>query len=283
MRLTFLLMTFSFFVMMSCSNSTTEIKTQPIDTSLPEDSTLTEKAPKEIVEEVIIKPINWVGEDPMFFVPVNAFGEEDEVKAQTWVKDHQEKGEKVGYLWIPTFQSLSGAKKFAVGYGTFNNIEKCIAIVDSLREAGQPGVYGVRIDEDGHRMEIRGKNKIKLNGESVDLINDSTPQIVLIFDPAVHEEASEDWGYFAGQVQSACMAKGIHVEAAYENFENIEVKAVGEVIAELDVTEYVANGRRGYIAIHGYKRKFIEHDMPGGVLGRLSNFFDQEIDMVPFN
>lgn len=240
----------------------------------------------EIVKEAKVerpKPIEWVGENPFYFVPVNAFEKKDEEKAIAWVEEQRTLGFKACYLWIPKFRSLSGTKKYAVGYGDFDNIEDCVIAIDSLKLAGQNSVYGLRVNEQGDRMEIRGKDKLKLNGLNVHPITEATPKVVLILDPAVDEEASEDWGWFTAEVQSACSEKGIYVEGAYENFKSIKVKQEEELIGEYDVTTYVENGIRGYVAIHGYERIFIQHDVTSGVLYKLSKFFGVEIPRVPIN
>lgn len=284
MRISIMLQALLIGAFFGCTNPTSETRVDSMSHEST-DSIMTDslEVKTEIVEEEKEKrpkPYEWVGEDPFFFVPVDAFNKEDEEKAIAWVEERQAQGQKACYLWIPKFKSLSGTKKFAVGYGDFNTIDECVNAVDSLKAEGQVAVYGLRVNEQGDRFEIRGGDNLKLNGKSVDPIDDNTPKVVLIFDPDIYEKASEEWGAFSFEVYEACLEQGVFVEAVYNDFEHVTVKNEEGIVGQYDISEFVDQGVRGYVAIHGYKKIFVIHNMPGRVLKDLSNFFGEEISQV---
>lgn len=68
--------------------------------------------------------------------------------------------EKVGYLWIPDYKSLSGAEYFSVYIGPFPTIDECAITVEEYRKSN-PSAYGLLVsNKSSKRVEIRGPNRI---------------------------------------------------------------------------------------------------------------------------
>lgn len=84
---------------------------------------------------------------------------EEEAKRKVDILEY-EGFEKVGYLWIPDYKSLSGAEYFSVYIGPFTTIDECATRVEEYRKSN-PSAYGLLVsNKSSKRVEIRGPNRI---------------------------------------------------------------------------------------------------------------------------
>lgn len=278
-----LLHPFTFLFALALASCSSESSDSTDDTTGTENDTSTVEVVSEEIkgEEAVAteapkRPkLTWSDVDETFYIiALNAFEDQDEAIA--WVEEREETGHKVGYLWIPDFESLSGTEKYAVFYGPYEH-DECYNEVEVLRNGDEPGAYGLGIDMDGNRLEFRGWDNTKYNGKKVDAITESTPKIVFVFDPYPEEEASEDWGWFASKVQEFCEDQDLYVEGAYRNLDAVEIEVVDGELLTFDLSDFKSEGR-GYVMINGYKKGFASHDMPDGVKARITDFFGLEIE-----
>lgn len=65
-----------------------------------------------------------------------------------------------GYLWIPDYQSLSGAEYHTVYIGPYYTQIECALAVDNVRKKF-PNAYGTLVSQENRRVEIRGNGKVK--------------------------------------------------------------------------------------------------------------------------
>ena len=71
------------------------------------------------------------------------------------------KGYNAGYLWIPNYESLSGAKFYTVFIGPFNSQLDCEVATEKYKKI-DPNVYGTWVSKENKRIEIRGIGKVKV-------------------------------------------------------------------------------------------------------------------------
>ena len=107
-----------------------------------------------------IKLINdeFKGEDDCYIINVTAVKTQEEARSE--VTNLKNKGLDAGFLWIPDFQSLSGAKYYSVFIGPFATQEECEKETEEYRKI-QPNAYGLLVSQQNKRVEIRGKGKAK--------------------------------------------------------------------------------------------------------------------------
>lgn len=107
-----------------------------------------------------IKLINdeFKGEADCYIINVKAVRTQEEARGE--VNNLKDKGLGAGFLWIPDFPSLSGAKYYSVFVGPFATQEECEKETEEYREI-QPNAIGLLVSKHNKRVEIRGKGKIK--------------------------------------------------------------------------------------------------------------------------
>tara|TARA_Y100000991_G_scaffold162334_1_gene124370 strand:+ start:142 stop:1308 length:1167 start_codon:yes stop_codon:yes gene_type:complete len=118
-----------------------------------EEPVIEAEAPAE-VESVSESPI-----DDIFYV-ITDTATKTESKARELVDELKLDGYRSDYLWIPDYNSLSGAEYFLVYIGPFYNILECAEEVEKYREI-KPSSYGIGVSNSYERVEIRGVGKIK--------------------------------------------------------------------------------------------------------------------------
>ena len=82
----------------------------------------------------------YAGNAPVYIINISAI--ESEKLAQEGVAKLIKEGYKAGYLWIPDYASLSGAKYFCVFIGPFLTQNKCEVEVEEYRKVNS-SVYGL--------------------------------------------------------------------------------------------------------------------------------------------
>ena len=97
--------------------------------------------------------------DDIFYV-ITDTATKTESKARELVDELKLDGYRSDYLWIPDYNSLSGAEYFLVYIGPFYNILECAEEVEKYREI-KPSSYGIGVSNNYERVEIRGVGKIK--------------------------------------------------------------------------------------------------------------------------
>ena len=97
--------------------------------------------------------------DDIFYV-ITDTATKTELKAKELVDELKLGGYRSDYLWIPDYNSLSGAEYFLVYIGPFYNILECAEEVEKYREI-KPSSYGIGVSNNYERVEIRGVERIK--------------------------------------------------------------------------------------------------------------------------
>lgn len=99
----------------------------------------------------------YAGNTPVYIINISAV--ESEKLAQEGVAKLIKEGYKAGYLWIPDYASLNGAKYFCVFIGPFLTQNKCEVEVEEYRKVNS-SVYGLLVSQENKRVEIRGIGKV---------------------------------------------------------------------------------------------------------------------------
>lgn len=99
----------------------------------------------------------YAGNTPVYIINISAI--ESEKLAQEAVAKLIKEGYNAGYLWIPDYASLSGAKYFCVFIGPFLTQNKCEMAVEEYRKVNS-SVYGLLVSQENKRVEIRGIGKV---------------------------------------------------------------------------------------------------------------------------
>jgi hypothetical protein len=89
---------------------------------------------------------------------VGAVNNENDAKAE--VQKLTNEGYPANFLWIPDFNSLSGAELYGIYIGPYYDENQFAIEVEKYREIS-PGAYGLLVSDKNERVEIRGPNKIK--------------------------------------------------------------------------------------------------------------------------
>ena len=71
------------------------------------------------------------------------------------------KGYKAGYLWIPDYNSLSGAAYYCIYIGPFERQNECAAEVEAYRKT-DPKAYGILVSDKNQRVVVYGRDNIKI-------------------------------------------------------------------------------------------------------------------------
>lgn len=100
---------------------------------------------------------------PFYIVNVAAVTTEGEAKtkAQALIK----KGNEAGYLWIPDYASLSGAKFYSVYIGPYSTQYDCEIATENYRKIN-PQAYGLLVSQDNKRVQINGIGKVTVTEKS---------------------------------------------------------------------------------------------------------------------
>ncbi len=100
-----------------------------------------------------------IGTDPCYIINVSVASSLE--KTVSKVEELKSQGYNAGYLWIPDYASLSGAKLYAIFIGPFETQKECEIAVEKYRQK-QPSAYGVLVSQENNRVEIRGIDKVKI-------------------------------------------------------------------------------------------------------------------------
>ena len=86
-------------------------------------------------------------------------------EAELKAAELKKKGYNAGYLWIPNYESLSGAKFYSVYIGPFSNQKECEIATDKYKKIF-PGSYGLLVSQDSKRVQINGIGKVTVTKKS---------------------------------------------------------------------------------------------------------------------
>ena len=148
----------------------------------------------------------YAGNAPVYIINISAI--ESEKLAQEGVAKLIKEGYKAGYLWIPDYASLSGAKYFCVFIGPFLTQNKCEVEVEEYRKVNS-SVYGLLVSQENKRVEIRGIGKVTVKnielkpkiGEEKELLVKFTNIIngdmstYIMFEPVNSPEGSNEMSF----------------------------------------------------------------------------------------
>ena len=84
--------------------------------------------------------------------------EKDAIQEKNALK---ELGHPADYLWIPDYNSLSGADYFSVYIGPYSTQLECENSIDQLK-IDFPKGYGLLVSQENKRVQINGKGKVKV-------------------------------------------------------------------------------------------------------------------------
>lgn len=93
------------------------------------------------------------------FYIVNVAAVKEKSIAQEKVKKLKDSGYNAGYLWIPDYESLSGAKYYSVYIGPFDTQYECEVATEDYRKI-QSSAYGLLVSHDKKRVKIKGVGKV---------------------------------------------------------------------------------------------------------------------------
>jgi hypothetical protein len=71
-------------------------------------------------------------------------------------------GKPSGYLWIPSYASLSGAQMYCVYIGPFETQYECEVATETIKKE-KPGVYGLLVSNENKRVQINGLGDVTIN------------------------------------------------------------------------------------------------------------------------
>jgi len=115
-----------------------------------------EIAPKSKAKESPYKSSSPSEED---FYIINVSAIKDAVSARKKVKELRSMGYESDYLWIPNYNSLSGAEYYSVYIGPFFSQYECEEATEAYRQL-HPEAYGLLVSQENVRVRINGIGKI---------------------------------------------------------------------------------------------------------------------------
>ena len=115
-----------------------------------------EIAPKSKAKESPYKSYSPSEED---FYILNVSAIKDAVLARKKVDELRSMGYESDYLWIPDYNSLSGAEYYSVYIGPFFSQYECEEATEAYRQR-HPDAYGLLVSQDNVRVRINGIGKI---------------------------------------------------------------------------------------------------------------------------
>ena len=86
-------------------------------------------------------------------------------EAELKSKELTRKGYSAGFLWIPDYASLSGAKLYSVYIGPFATQYECEVATEKYKKLF-PGSYGLLVSQDNKRVQINGIGKVTVTEKS---------------------------------------------------------------------------------------------------------------------
>jgi hypothetical protein len=87
-------------------------------------------------------------------------------EAELKSKELTRKGYSAGFLWIPDYASLSGAKLYSVYIGPFATQYECEVATDKYKKLF-PGSYGLLVSQDNKRVQINGIGKVTVTEKEI--------------------------------------------------------------------------------------------------------------------
>ena len=115
-----------------------------------------EIAPKSKAKESPYKSYSPSEED---FYIINVSAIKDAVSARKKVDELRSMGYESDYLWIPDYNSLSGAEYYSVYIGPFFSQYECEEATEAYRQR-HPDAYGLLVSQNNVRVRINGIGKI---------------------------------------------------------------------------------------------------------------------------
>jgi hypothetical protein len=171
MRTTIIILAFVSIVFASCGDSQTatkekelELKEQELkqkEESLLDDKKkeieLKEQELKQKEEELKSKSDISTQKSGFYILNVAAVSTHDEAESKS--EELIRKGYSAGFLWIPDYKSLSGAKFYSVYIGPFDTQYECEVATDKYKKIF-PGSYGLLVSQESKRVQINGVGKV---------------------------------------------------------------------------------------------------------------------------
>lgn len=116
-------------------------------------------APEPIKEQNISQPnSNNAGATAQFYI-INVAAYATESDAIQRANKLRESGYNAGYLWIPDYGSLSGARLYCTYIGPFSTQRECEIETENYRKK-YPGAYGLLVSQEKKRVQINGLGKV---------------------------------------------------------------------------------------------------------------------------
>ena len=137
---------------------------KPIDSS---SATISEELNSENIDQPLLVNDEYKSDQDCYILNVSA--EKTEASARKKVRTLKNDGYKSGFLWIPNFSSLSGAKFYSVFIGPFATQLECELATESYRKIDNKA-YGLLVSKKPERVEIRGLDKVKKWDENGQLV-----------------------------------------------------------------------------------------------------------------
>ncbi len=108
--------------------------------------------PQPPIQQPILTFDKWGLRPPCYVVCASACNTETEAKRRKSL--FSERGYQSGYLWIPDYASLSGAKMYLIYIGPFESREDCKYFLTEYKKSNM-GAYGLLVSHQPGRVEIR--------------------------------------------------------------------------------------------------------------------------------
>jgi hypothetical protein len=93
------------------------------------------------------------------FYIISSAAVKTENQAKAKASELRNNGNSTGYLWIPDYASLSGAKFYCVYIGPFYTQHDCEIATEEYRKL-HPDAYGLLVSQDRKRVQINGIDKV---------------------------------------------------------------------------------------------------------------------------
>lgn len=110
----------------------------------------------------------YLGNGPVYIVCVTAV--QSEAEAQKEVRKLTRQGYGAGYLWIPNYASLSGAKYYSVFIGPFEYQSDCEIATENYKKVNK-SAYGLLVSQENTRVQISGIGKVSVKSNGQDFSN----------------------------------------------------------------------------------------------------------------
>lgn len=131
------------------------------------------------------------------FYIINTQAVKDKAVAIRRVKELHDLGFSSGYLWIPDYASLSGAKMYSVYIGPFDTQKECEAATENYRR-DHPDAYGLLVSQEKKRVEIRGVGKVKEKKASEKSIGTSFNSSAISIQPLINLPSNLEQSFLIG-------------------------------------------------------------------------------------